>query len=169
MPFQLQALARGLINLLELQSDGKGPSALSEVLVPTVDTTDLYLAARAEGLALTVSTPISGTNIVGFVPANEVWVVEQMNAFGLSGDAGVSFRIAPMANAPKDITSYPILFAQPQQVTALNAAWAVGRSQRIYLPAGTRLAVYCTDVVGAPTALSVVAVHLWFTRLRMGA
>lgn len=172
MPFEVQALPRGLLNLLEMQSNGKGPSALSETLIPTVDATNLYLAARVEGLLGGISTPTFAFNDIPqlTVPANELWVVERINGLVQSGDAGVTFRGAIAILLPRAGTSNtPILVTEPGATAALASNWTLGNGQRMYLPAGTRIGMYVQDIVGVPTGLSTVFAYLMFTRLRMGA
>jgi hypothetical protein len=75
--------ARGLLSLLDSQTQGDTPSSMSDVIAPTMDLSELMFAAK--GLEVTVVTETAAPSSLGLfavnrVPAGEMWVVRRVVA-----------------------------------------------------------------------------------------
>jgi len=96
------ALARGLVSLLDATTAGRGPGTLTEILQGTIDLEPFFLLAKRERIA-TVAIPAGGSNTTwsgfgianGFVPPNEAWL---LNALTVRGTIPIGTRASITAN-----------------------------------------------------------------------
>jgi hypothetical protein len=94
MPFPIQALPKGLVGLLDLNTGGVGPPALADVVAATFDVTQLYALGKRERLLQ--SGVAAGTAPGSFafaanltVPQNEAWLV---NLFTIVSTLAIGFQ-----------------------------------------------------------------------------
>jgi len=79
MPLPIQALAKGLVGLLELNTDGRGPTSLADQIAAVLDVQPLYLLGKRERFvtgAVAAGAAVGDFSFAGVglsVPNNEAW------------------------------------------------------------------------------------------------
>lgn len=149
---------------------GKQPNQLQDQVLCTVDTVEMLLASKLEVAGGQATTPAQGFNVIGAagaftVPANQVWVLKAITAFGLA-EAGVTFSISPALRFGGSIA--PTL-APPEALVASSSTSNGVTTPDLWLPSGTELGVRVDRLTGVPTAASTLNLNIIFARLRAGA
>lgn len=150
-PLTIQRYPRGLLDALQMRGTGDAPHALSELLVGTFDTTQLYLADKlinAQHVNMGVASGFTASNIV--VPSGEIWLGVFAGAIlnsgvGVTGNCTLMIRRTPIG-----LAALPLGQGMPfvaSQVTPIPAPQFAGL---IMLP-GDAIGNYGWQIAGAPT------------------
>jgi len=157
----LSGFPAGFNDLVGNNNFGEAPRQLSDVVVPTVEIGDQYLASR-QVVAFNPGTGgvANGANgSAGFsltIPTGEIWRVYGFSALVSTG-AGDTLTAQPIITVDGGTTAVgpSITLAASQQ------RWAVSSQTPFWARSGTRFSLYGSEVVGGPTAaLTVLCTRL---------
>lgn len=158
---RLAGFPAGLLDLVGAQNFGSAPNNLSDVIVPTLNIDDLYLAGRVEQIATVGDVIAVGTNgtkiFVHTVPAGELWRVWAGSALAstAAGEAVVFTPILLFGNSP--------IAAGPTTTLGASAnGFAQMTSLPLWLRSGTKIGIWGHSATGVPSGSVALAV----TRLR---
>lgn len=101
MGFPINRVARGLLSLLDTQSQGQNPNQLGTEIVPTLDMVTYLAASKGIELAygtatsaIAIGTPVlltdATTGGVYQVPNDEIWLARHCSVFILNNDGAIS-------------------------------------------------------------------------------
>lgn len=157
---KISQFPRGLLALLNVQSGGRAPNDLSEIIAPSVDVGKFFEAQLMVQQSATDATPSAGNNPVITIPANEIWIVYQCSAFLDLGAGGTGLVAATVVLNSSNSNLLGEL------VTGVDAAtvWSQARNLPITFPAGTQFGAYCNLLANANSC----GVNLLYTPLRAG-
>lgn len=145
MSSSIAAYPQGLLSLLQSQNFGSNPKLLSEIVVPTVDVTDLYGLSQQYAPANTVLLAANNNDVLT-VPAGKVWKVTGAGAIVIAGAGGAGRITLTVRTQSQNVPiSDTLTFAATE--TRLLAS-LLGK---FYLRAGDRINVWCDGLAGAPT------------------
>lgn len=161
MTFSVSQFPRGLLSLLNIQSGGRAPNQLAEIINPTIDVSELYLAQgmiqTAQG---TPGAPSAGNNPLVTIPPNEIWKVYQFSA-SLGLGAGGTGVVAPTVVLNSTNSN---LLGELVNGIANGTVWSQSWNLPIWFPAGTQFGAFCNGLAVA----TVASVSLLYTPLRAG-
>lgn len=153
MPGLIQRVPVGLLDFLGLKATGQSPTVMPDELVPTVDISQLYAAARWEQSTSTTST----VNLIGFwgtttltVPSGELWLVDSITATSGTLLAGTTYRLRMGLISANN--------SNPFVVSDLSQSWTAGERpffgwRNVIARAGDQLGLV-VDSLTLGTALS---------------
>ena len=149
----INRLPNGLLGYLGLKTLGANPRTLGDVVAPTWDLSELYLAdgAKHESATGVIGT---GTNIAHTAPNGFVWVV---HAWGVQCDSAALEAIgcAYLVFVPPNST--PVVPMTNNSSMGASASIALAYATRpIILNPGESLGLQANQVTGAPTLYSAL-------------
>lgn len=140
MPFHLQKLPAGLLDLFNLKTVGAAPNQFAELVNPVTDVTDFYSLSRAKtdlvtGVAgafpLSVSTTVTGG------PLRMRAIASNLN-IGPTGGAGTFYAGRVGIRVPGSNAFCPLAFEfMPLSVAAGTGLTVVWQGPPLLLPVGT--------------------------------
>lgn len=163
----IQISPPGLLNLLQLKSEGRSVSNLSDTCIPSLEMSTWWLRAAAQldqtAYAVTVAAAVVATyqdftapsNIM--VPNGEWWYVHEFAATMATGAAGsaTNVRLARATVRYSGMGEQVQLGASQTMLLTVNDLW---------LPPGTKLGFFVDTVVGVG-GLTATVRQLRYTRL----
>lgn len=170
MPLPIQALPKGLVAYLDLNTGGAGPQALSDQLIGTLDLSQFFnLYKRERNFE---SGKAAGTSAGGFafttltVPGNEAWlVINQSISAVLPLGLNAQMACAYQAQSGGAVASY--MTGEPVSLATVGIAGALfcKNSEAFVIPpgaipAGITLAISAATAFNATCALDFVRFRL---------
>jgi len=138
VPAPISTVPQGLLDLLNLKSQGETPSALVPSVQPTLDMFKFYLsqARETETATVNVAAAISdGTYSMGFttpvIPSNQIWWIWSVTGRVQVNNGAVIHGGARIWYAPTSAAGNITLALTPWSITAPAAA-----SAELYVGAG---------------------------------
>jgi hypothetical protein len=135
---------RGLLGFLGIKNFGRSPASLSEVLLPTWDLEEIYLASEARWVTNTAAGIGVGNIIVHTPPQGTIWAVLQYGFYVDTG-AGAAVNLNPC-----------LIGNSTAQMALLGGATILGASAQIQAYAPFDHALYLSS--GESLGISVVSV-----------
>lgn len=160
MPSLVNRVPPGLLSLLGIKAGGNNPSVLPDVLTPTLELLELYVAGNAvDGVAATsVITGLGVWGVAAFQPnPGELLYVERMSVSRTAGlAAGTTYTLQPCLY---DLNTASKIFAVGPAITATAGLSLLTASERPFIvPPGYRLAAFCSQfVAGTVVSFNVAA------------
>ena len=151
----------GLLGFLGIKNGGRNPDALSNVLVPQLDLTEVYLRTNYVLARIDTTVAAVGFTGAGTVPAGQAWYVSNVFANTPAAlGAGQVLRGCPAAALPDGVAFSVCPLADPRE-TLTNYVYECGPPARPYqlLPPGTAIGFYCHGLAAGPFT---VTVQLWY-------
>lgn len=172
LPAPIQRIPVGLLDYLQIQSLGKNPTVLSEVVQPTIDLWKLYSASRWESTSY-VGTPVAANGAFNpdaatvanvTVPFNEYWLIDDCTfEIGLGGATTAqcqgSWNIPAVGGSLRHYWSE----FMPLPIAAGQSYFLRCRGEDFILPPGSAPVLNVTGFAGA--AISWIG-RVRFIRLR---
>jgi len=163
---------RGLLDLLGIYTFGKAPSNVGNDVVPTLETLEMFLSAKLVTIGgQAAAPPAGGSNALPSqftVPANEVWVVKALTAFGVT-EAGVTMSISPAVRLGGTGGSIAPTLGRPQPMAASTNMSCPADVVNLWLPSGSEMGIRVDALTGAPTGASTLNLNALVARLKAGA
>lgn len=144
----INRVPQGLLGFLGIKNGGENPKQLSNVLVPTWNTTALYQYGNSEVSTVLVAINAVGSQAYVTVPAGEMWAILQQSAGCDTLGAGQTIEFSTNWTDPASLVNIETgLMSGPrtvgQRATALMSA-------PYYASAGSILGINCTQIVAGP-------------------
>lgn len=157
-PPVIQKIPSGLLSFFGLQTGGKNPDTLGNIVAPTMDAVPWYIALQREIRAAGPSNLAAVGAAVGFetVPPGEVWLVESFVCSTSALGAGQVLLMQPHIGFPPGPTNNHISGDTSNRATVGVIARA-RLSGPIVLPGGCSLAVTALELAAGPVAVDTVA------------
>lgn len=161
MPFPIGQFPRGLLNLLNIQSQGAAPRLLGDEYQATIDVGELFMSQLMVHQIGNDNSPSNGNNPVITIPANEIWKVYSFSAYIDLAAASAGY-IAPTVVIN---SANSLVVGSNTPGVASATIWAPAWNLPITFSAGTQFGAFLS---GASGTVSNVGVHLLYTPLRAG-
>lgn len=165
MPQQVNRVPPGLISLLGIKGSGQNPQLLADLITPTLDVTQAYLAGFSDRLQVDTAA-VTARGILGssgqLSPGpGEIFAVNECVAVNL-GAAASTLRIRLCLY---DTGTGNIFAASPDAASSAANEWAISAWHGpLYVPSGFDLGVVVESFTGTPGTIRLAAM---FTRLRV--
>jgi len=155
---QIQRFPQGLLTLLGNTSGGVTPSAYSQVLATTIDTSELYLAnigLSFDSVAIGAAAVTGAITYSNPIPPGEIWFVRNITLNSSPPGVGITVRWRPFIQFGSNLSAGPdSVSAAPAERLLLG--WELNR----YFSSGTRFGVYQESINGAGVGGNIyVAYH----------
>lgn len=148
----------GLLSFFGIKNTGRNPSALADILAPTLELVPWYLSQNSESISFT--GPVAGIGFApGFfnVPETETWAVIgcTVNSQAALG-AGVTLQLGGgwIRNPNLSIVAPLTTIGDVATVGQVAAAWSPAGTIE-FVPPGARIGVYVTQLVAGPVNTTV--------------
>jgi len=153
---------RGLLSFLGIKNSGRNPRSLADVLAPTVDLRDWYLAQNSESVTVNISVAGIGFTPFFVVPETDTWAIlaTSINSQAVLG-AGVSLQIGAgwTRNPNAQIFAPLTTVGNTYTVGQVAAAWSPAGSL-VMVPPGAQVGAYCTVIVAGPVTCTLNLVRV---------
>lgn len=151
--FDIQRVARGLLDMLAMKSTGSTPVQLAPFMQSTVDVLELYLQDNRLVSNPSVSSPTAGYNTGSTVPAGELWIVNNISVLTQTA-AGGPFTFCPAYASPLGQAFTLGNYVTMPTGQNVRNGWQLERMQLILGP-NWQTGCYFHTMTGLPTAVSV--------------
>lgn len=172
MSGKISNFPRGLLDLLGMYTFGETPRNVGDDVAPTIEMLEMFLSAKLVTIGGQAAAPPSaGYNALPnqfAVPANEVWVVKALTAFGVT-EAGVTMSISPAVRLGGTGGSIAPTLGRPQPMGASTNMSCPAEVTSLWLPAGAELGIRVDALTGVPTGASTLNLNALVARLKAGA
>jgi hypothetical protein len=155
----------GWLGFLGIKNFGRNPSQVAEVLAPTWDLSDLYLASSRQLVITTGTINAVGTYPAFSPPAGRVWHVWGFGVLSVAMNAANVIDASPMIyNVP---LGHPVVIGNGLNTiadgTVAGSRVSFGIDRPVILVPGDSIGFYCNRYVGP--ALTYTA-HMLYTVLQ---
>jgi hypothetical protein len=168
MPLPIQTLPKGLIGLLNLNTDGRGPAVMADSVAGVLDLLPFYALDKRERLTTTAVAAGTSAGDFGFgavgllVPTNEAWLCLHYSIV-CNPPIGLAVQLSPTFQVNGLV--WKVGDAANNINTALASRLYCWATQPFIVPAGGQLAG-ATESLSAATAFSAFGL-LDFVRFRL--
>lgn len=148
----------GLLDFLGIKNFGQYPVSLGQVLVPTFELLQWYLAEYGESIAASAAYAVNGYQAFFTVPSNETWVcvAAGMNSQAVLGAGQVMHGVVATTRGPNPGVQVPLATTGVRAAT--GAVAYSGFEGLVFLPPGATIGVQGIELAGGPITLTVSAV-----------
>lgn len=161
--------AKGLLSILDSQTQGDTPSSMGDVIAPTFDISEYLLASKGYEFKQTTSIFVAlGQVVEAPVPAGEMWWLRSLHLEVMQREAiATTWRFAVYLNTPAG--QWPLADSGAVTMGVIgNAFWINEFFDRpLVLKTGDSMATTCGHLAGVP--ILGVNATLTYTYDRMSA
>lgn len=143
----------GLLGFLGIKNGGEAPKQLSNVLLPTWDTTQLYFNSNAEQRADVLAIAGLGSQAFFTVPNGESWIVLQSSAATGTLGAGVTIELQLQTTDSAGLVT--IATCPMSGARTAGQRCAVNQPSPVYLGPGATWGINCTQLAAGPVNVTL--------------
>lgn len=143
----------GLLSFFGVKNTGRNPSALAEIIAPTLDLARWYLSTNSQSTAINANVAVVGFSSFLTVPETETWAVlactvNSQNALGAGQTlriGGAFARVSPLGNVIHPLT----LYGDTATTGAVAASWSSPEAI-VFVPPGSSIGIYTAAIAAGP-------------------
>lgn len=148
----------GLLSFFGVKNTGRNPSALAEIIAPTLDLARWYLSTNSQSTAINANVAAVGFTSFLTVPETETWAVLacSVNTQAVLGAGarlrigGAFSRISPLGSVVHPLT----LYGDTAQTGAVAVSWS-NPDSIVFVPPGAGIGLYVADIAAGPIGASL--------------
>lgn len=158
MPGKVNRVPQGLLSLLDMKQGGENPHELSQLLIATLEITDLYLSAIRQTLSANVTPAGTGFITAALGPSNgELWYVRQVSCVSSGVLPAAAFLAFSVGYQPAAVAGYFIGMGDDSRNATVGERPVSVSSQPAVLQPGDVLGAWVSNFAGVPGNVRVTA------------